>query len=112
MRIALLIVLLLCLQYGCTRGPSQLQIQLQMKLNDAAQRHTSIDERIMEWGAPSGKDALSDGRFVYTWKRPWTWSGVNYGVPGGQVYSSQHLCTIVITASADNTVQSYNLNDC
>ncbi|MBH0178417.1 MAG: hypothetical protein HP491_11265 [Nitrospira sp.] len=108
MRIVALIVLLLSLQYGCHHGPNPLQL----KLDDAVQRHASIDERIMEWGAPSGKDALSNGRIVYTWKRPWTGNYVNYGVPGGQVYSSQHLCTIVIAASADNTVQSYNLNDC
>jgi hypothetical protein len=71
-----------------------------MKLDDAVQRHASITERIMEWGAPSEKHTLSDGRIVYTWKIPWTWSSVN------------HLCTIAITASADNTVESYNYRYC
>lgn len=108
MQIAALIVVLLMLQYGCVHQRDQLRI----KLDDAVQRHASIDERIMEWGGPSGKDPLTDGRFVYTWKRPWTGNYVNYGVPGGQAYSVQHLCTIVITASADNTVQSYNYSDC
>jgi len=110
MRIALLIAILLGLQCGCVskRDTSKLR----MKLDDAVQRHASIDERIMEWGAPWGKGPLSDGRVVYTWKIPWTGSYVNYGVPGGQAYTVQHWCTIIITATADNTVQSYNYRDC
>ena len=109
MQIAVLAIVLLMLQYGCVHDTSKLQ----MKLDDAVQRHASIDERIIDWGAPSGKDTLSDGRIVYTWKNPWTGSYVNYAAgPGGQAYSAQHWCTIVITASADNTVESFKYSDC
>jgi len=66
----------------------------------------------MEWGAPYGKEPLRDGRVVYTWKFPWTGSHVNYGVPGGQAYTTQHLCTVVITTSPESTIQSYNYRDC
>lgn len=108
MRKIFLIVFVASLQYACAHDNNRLRV----KLDDAVQRHASIDERIMDWGAPSGKDSLSDGRLVFTWKMPWTGSYVNYAVPGGQAYSAQHWCTIVITTSADNTVQSYNYRDC
>jgi hypothetical protein len=108
LRTALLIALVLCLQYGCVHDTSQLRA----KLDAAVQRHASIDERIIDWGTPSGKDLLSDGRIVYTWKLPWTGNYINYGVPGGQAYPVQHWCTIIITAAADNTVQSYKYRDC
>ena len=108
MRKILLIAILICLQSACVNGTSKLSV----KLDDAVQRHASIDERIIDWGTPSGKDPLSDGRVVYTWKFPWTSSDVNYAAPGGQAYSVQRVCTVVITASADNKVQSYNYRDC
>lgn len=109
MQIGALIAIILCLQYGCEHDTSKLRI----KLDTAVEHHASIDERIIEWGSPTGKDSLSDGRFVYTWKIPWTGNYVNYAAgPGGQAYSVQHWCTIVITASADNTVQSYTYRDC
>ena len=96
-------------QYGCQpTGPSPLQI----KLNSAVERKASIDERIIDWGAPDKKEPLSDGRIVYTWKMPWTSIGVNYAVSGDQAYSMQHACTIVITVTSDNVVQSYNYRDC
>lgn len=104
----LLILTLLLLQYGCHRGPSALQI----KLDSAVERKASIDERIVDWGAPDSKAPLSDGRVVYTWKMPWTSSGVNYAVPGGQAYSRQHLCTVAVTVTSDNIVQRYNNRDC
>jgi hypothetical protein len=100
---------LILLQYGCEpSGPSPLQI----KLNNAVERKALVDEQIVEWGSPERKEPLSDGRSVYTWKRPWTGSGINYGVPGGQAYSKQHICTIVVTVASDSTVQGYNLLDC
>lgn len=99
---------LLFMQNGCHRGSSALQL----KLDSAVERKALIDERIVEWGAPDSKALLSDGRVVYTWKMPWTNSGVNYAVQGGQAYSSQHLCTVAITVISDNTVQSYNYRDC
>ena len=94
------------LQYGCQPRP------LQIKLDSAVERKASIDERIIDWGGPDRKEPLSDGRIVYTWKMPWTSSDVNYAVRGGQAYSSQHVCTIVITVTSDNVVQSYNYRDC
>jgi hypothetical protein len=106
--VVLLSLMLLLLQYGCHLGPSVLQI----KLDSAVERKASIDERIVGWGAPDSKAPLSDGRVVYTWKMPWTSSGVNYAVPGGQAYSSQHLCTVAITVTSDNIVQNYNYRDC
>ena len=102
------IIALLLLQNGCHSGPNALQI----KLDSAVERKASIDERIVDWGAPDSKAPLSDGRVVYTWKMPWTSSGVNYAVPGGQAYSSQHLCTVAITVTSDNIIQSYNYRDC
>jgi hypothetical protein len=71
-----------------------------MKLDDAVQRRASITETIMEWGAPRGKRWLSDGRIVYTWTIPWAWRSVD------------PLCTIVITASAENTVEAYTYRHC
>src|SRR6478609_8949575 len=104
MRNFFLIAILIWLQYACEHDNNNLR----MKLDDAVQRHSSIDERIIDWGSPSGKDTFSDGRIVYTWKLPWTGNYINYGVPGGQANSVQHWCTIIITASTENTVQSYN----
>jgi hypothetical protein len=71
-----------------------------MKLDDAVQRRASITETIMEWGAPSGKRWLSDGRTVYTWAIPWARRSVD------------PLCAIVITASAENTVEAFTCRHC
>lgn len=106
--VSLLIMALLFMQSGCHRGPSALQL----KLDSAVERKALIDEKIVEWGAPDSKAPLSDGRVVYTWKMPWTSSGINYGVPGGQAYSTQHLCIVAVTVMSDNTIQSYNQRDC
>jgi hypothetical protein len=59
---------------------------LQTKLDDAIRRHASIDERIVDWGAPAEKNVLSDGRIVYTWTIPWTEHGVNYNTKGNTAY--------------------------
>ncbi len=99
------------LPIACEHTPSRSQ-QIQSQLADAVQRQASIDERIMEWGAPNGKDILSDGKIVYTWKTPWTKGHINYGVPGGQAYTKQHFCTVVITTSPQSIIQKYNFNDC
>jgi hypothetical protein len=105
----LLIATLVWLQYSCVHDGNS---KLNEKLDDAVQRHASIDERIIDWGAPSGKDSLSDGRMVYTWKLPWTSHHVNYNTKGNTAYATQHVCTIVITAFEDNTIQTYNYRDC
>ncbi len=113
MRVALLLVMALCLQQGCASEHNTNPLRL--KLDDAVHRHALIDERIMEWGTPSGKDPLSDGRVVYTWKMPWSGrqlNPMNPGDPYNQAFAVQHLCTVVITAGSDNTVQSYNYRDC
>ncbi len=96
MRYALLSTLFLGFLCACVGDTSDLR----MKLDDAVQRRASITEPILEWGAPSGKHALNDGRIVYTWKIPWTWNSVD------------PLCTIVITASADNIVEKYDYHSC
>lgn len=103
-----LLGIIIFIQPACVHENTKLRV----KLDDAVQRQASIDERIIDWGAPSGKDSLSDGRLVYTWKIPWTGNYVNYGVPGGQAYSVQHWCTVVVTTSANNQIQSYNYRDC
>lgn len=93
---------------GCRHGTNKLD----MKLNDAVKRQALIDERIVDWGSPVGVNTLSDNRIVYTWKFPWTGSYVNYGVPGGQAYSVQHWCTVIVTTSPENIVQGYTYRDC
>jgi hypothetical protein len=102
-----LLAVVIVIYSGCSRNKG-----LQMKLDDAVQRRASIDERIVDWGAPAGKTTLSDGRIVYTWTHPWTDHSVNYNTKGNQAYAVQHMCTIVITTSADNTIQGYNYRDC
>lgn len=91
---------------GCRKN------SLSTKLDNAVERKASIDERIIDWGAPDSKAQLSDGRMVFTWKKPWTSSQVHYAAPTQQVYTAQHLCTIVITTSAESIIESYNYRDC
>ena len=79
------------------------------KLDDAVKRHASIDERIVEWGAPSAKETLSDGQIVYTWKLSWSEEQI---LSDMTAYSLQHGCTVVITSSSDNAIQSYKTDDC
>ncbi len=90
------VLLLVGLLYACAGHTDDLR----MKLDDAVQRQASITERILEWGAPSGKKPLPDGRVLYTWEIPWAWKSVD------------PLCTVLITASAANTVESYTYHDC
>ena len=105
MRTLLLIATLACFQFGCGHW----NFTLKAKLHDAVQRHASIDERIMEWGDPSAKETLNDGQIVDTWKLPWSDEQL---MPGGNAYSIPHACTVVITTSSDNAVQSYKTDDC
>ena len=106
MRALFLIATLACFQFGCSHGNPTL---IRGKLDDAVKRHASIDERIMEWGAPSGKETITDGQFVYTWKLPWSEEQI---LPDGNAYPIQHGCTVVITTSSDNAIQSYKTDDC
>jgi hypothetical protein len=106
MRTLFLIVTLACVQFGCGHDNPTL---VRGNLNDAVKRHASIYERIMEWGAPSGKETLTDGQLVYTWKLPWSEEQI---LPDGTAYPIQHGCTVVITTSSDNAIQSYKTDDC
>jgi hypothetical protein len=107
MRTLLLIATLICFQFGCGH-PNPTGVRA--KLDDAVSRHASIDERIIEWGAPSMKETLSDGQTVYTWKLPWTETELLPGTTTG--YQLPHDCTVVITASSDNIIHSYKTEDC
>ena len=98
----------------CNAGLFSLRLRhwnftLKAKLDDAVQRHASIDERIMEWGEPSAKETLNDGQIIYTWKLPWS---DEQFLSAGNAYSIPHACTVVITTSSDNAVQSYKTDDC
>jgi hypothetical protein len=68
-------------------GPSQLQTRLESIVGKP------IDEAVGIWGVPDATFELADGA-AYTWKRPWTASGVNYAVQGGQAYAVQTVCVI------------------
>ena len=106
MRAQLLIAMIACFQFGCSIvNPTSVRA----KLDDAVKRHASIDERIMDWGVPSGKETLSDGQLVYTWKLPWSEQQI---LPDMTAYSLQHGCTVVITSSSDNAILSYKTDDC
>jgi hypothetical protein len=107
MRTHFVIATLACFQFGCGHG--NLNFTLSGKLDDAVQRHASIDERIMEWGAPSTTETLNDGQIVYTWNLPWS---DEQFLTGGNAYSIPHKCTVVITSSADKAIQSYKTDDC
>lgn len=82
---------------------------LKAKLEDAVQRHAPIDERLIEWGEPTAKETLADGQLVYTWKLPWSELQM---LPDGTAYPLQHGCTVIITSSSDNAIQSYKTDDC
>ena len=99
------IATLVCFQFGCGHGNYSLKAQL----DDAVQRHASMDERIMEWGEPSQKETLNDGQLVYTWKLPWSEEQL---LPDGTAYPLQHGCTVVITSSSDHVIKSYKTDDC
>ena len=87
---------LACLSWACAGQNDELRV----KLEDAVQRRASVTERILEWGAPSGKRPLKDGRFLYTWEIPWAWNSID------------PLCTVEITASSENTIEGYAYHDC
>jgi hypothetical protein len=106
MRILFLVATMACLQFACSHGN-----QLRAQLDDAVQRHASIDEEIMDWGPPTRKETLSDGQLEYTWKFSWIEKRVLHG-GSGAVDPRQHSCTIVITTSPDNVIQSYKTDDC
>jgi hypothetical protein len=92
------------LQFGCHGN-----FELRGTLEDAAHRHASIDERITDWGPPSEKETLSDGRLAYTWKFPYAEEQI---LPEMTAFRVQHVCTVVITTSVDNAIQSYKMDDC
>ena len=106
MRTLFLIATLACFQLGCGHNNPTF---VRGKLDDAVKRHASIDERIMEWGAPSGKETLTDGQLAYTWKLPWSDENI---MPDMTAYRITHACTVVITTSSDNVIQSYRTDDC
>jgi len=105
MRTLFLIATLACFQFGCGHGINTLKANL----DDAVQRHASINERISDWGEPSRKETLGDGQLVYTWKFPWSEEQI---LPGGTAYQLPGMCTVVITASSDNAIQSYKTDGC
>ena len=92
------------LQFGCGHG-----IGIRGTLEDAVHRHESIDERIKDWGPPSETDTLSDGQLAYTWKFPYAEEQI---LPDMTAFPIQRVCTVVITSSADNAIQSYKMDDC
>lgn len=92
------------LQFGCHGN-----FELRGTLEDAAHRHASIDERITDWGPPSEKETLSDGQLAYTWKFPYTEEQI---LPDMTAFPIRRVCTVVITSSADNAIQSYKMDDC
>ncbi|HET8720618.1 MAG TPA: hypothetical protein VFM24_01235 [Nitrospira sp.] len=96
---------LICLQFGCSPGTHSIKA----KLDDAVQRHASIEERIAEWGEPNEKETLKDGQLLYTWKLPWS---EEQFLPDGTAYPLQHGCTVFVTLSSDHVIQSYKTDDC
>jgi len=105
MRTLFLIATLACFPFGCGHGINTLRANL----DDAVQRHASINERIMDWGEPSGKETLSDGQLVYTWKFS---KSEEQMLPGGTAYQLPGVCTVAITTSSDTAIQSYKTDDC
>ncbi len=102
-------MLLSLISVGCYHGHGP--HPLSVRLDQARQEREHVDQLILLWGTAE-VDRLSDGRLVYTWKRPWTGTGVNYAVPNGQAYAVQHLCTIVVQTTADGIVERYRFFDC
>ena len=72
----------------------------------------SIDEAVMRWGTPDGSYTLTNGTTAYTWRRPWTSSGVNYAVQGGAAVAFQHVCRITIQTDSAGTILHYHYEDC
>ena len=105
MRTLLLLITLACFQFGCSHG----HFTLKAKLDDAVQRHASIDERMAEWGVPTAKETLNDGQVVYTWKLPRSDEQI---LPDGNAFTIPRECAVVVTASSDNAIQSYKTDDC
>jgi hypothetical protein len=101
----LLIAMIASFHFGCGHG----NFGLRGTLDDAVQRRASIDERILDWGASNTKETMSDGRVVYTWKFPWSEEQI---LTDMNAFPIQHVCTVVITSSSDNAVQSYTTDDC
>jgi hypothetical protein len=100
-----LITMLAYLPFGCVSG----DFELRAKLEDAVQRHALIDERIMDWGEPSGKETLSNGQLSYTWKFPWSEERL---LASQTAYQVPHMCTVLVSTSSDNVIQSYKTDDC
>ena len=101
----LFIAMIASFQFGCGHG----NFGLKSTLDDAAHRHASIDERIVDWGEPNAKETLSDGKVVYTWKFPWSDEQI---LTDMSAFPIQRVCTVVITSSSDNAIQSYRTDDC
>ena len=106
MRTLFLIATLACFQFACSYDNP---MSMRGKLDDAVRRHASIDERILEWGTPNGKETLTEGQLVYTWTIPYSEEQI---LPAGNAYQVPHRCTVVITTSSDNAIQSYRTDDC
>jgi hypothetical protein len=102
----ILAFVLLTLLAACRPHP------LSVRLDRACSRREHVDRLIVDWGSAAAVDRLSDGRLVYTWKRPWTSSAVNYAAAYGQAYAVQHVCTIVVQTSADGIIEHYRYYDC
>lgn len=98
--------MLLVLLAACRPHP------LSVRLDRACSLREHVDQLILDWGTAAAVDHLSDGRLVYTWKRPWTGSAVNYAGPYGQAYALQHTCTIVVQTTADGIIEHYRYFDC
>jgi len=101
----LLVAMIASFQFGCGHG----NFGLRNTLDDAVHRHASIDERILDWGPFDTKETLSDGQVVYTWKFSWSDEQI---LTDMSAFPIQHMCTVVITSSSDNAIQSYRTDDC
>ena len=86
--------------------------RLSQRLDRAVAENANVDELIAEWGSPAAIDTLSSGDLVYTWRHPWTGSGVNYAAVQGQAFAVQHLCTIVVQTTNAGVVKRYRFYDC
>ena len=75
------LVLSIVLSSGCATG--QRKVALRDRLDSLIGQ--PIDEAVKLWGAPDATHQMSDGAVAYSWRQPWTSSGVNYAVPGGAV---------------------------
>lgn len=107
--LGLFVAALLTLVVACHPHP------LSVRLDRAYQQREHVDQLIIDWGTPTGVDHLADGGLVYTWKRLWTGTAVNYAVGfgyGGQAYAVQHTCTIVVQLTVDGIVEHYRYFDC